>query len=191
MRFSSASLVAAAFAFALTFADIALAVDPNDPVVKACLRKCDVEQAKGFETAVKNYPNPRNAQRLRDIFSLTFTLLLAGTLALSSTAEAGQSECDTRCQVKLSYAVEKCIKKFPVTDSDARLDCNKPPVETERKCEARCRKTALKCFERCLLKANADWEPCVTKYKDPKDSRRIQCINDVEDARHKCYVPCQ
>ncbi|KAF9926348.1 hypothetical protein FBU30_004045 [Linnemannia zychae] len=66
MRFYSASLIAA-FVFALTFVDVAQAVDPNDPVVKACIRKCDVEQAKAFETAVKAYPDPKNAQRLRDI----------------------------------------------------------------------------------------------------------------------------
>ncbi|KAG0268804.1 hypothetical protein BGZ95_002306 [Linnemannia exigua] len=61
MRFSSASFIAAAFVAALTFAR---AVDPNDPVVKACLRKCDVAQATDFEAAVKTYPNPKDEQRL-------------------------------------------------------------------------------------------------------------------------------
>ncbi|KAG0025487.1 hypothetical protein BGZ81_007123 [Podila clonocystis] len=126
-------------------------------------------------------------------FSLTSTLLLAAcTLAtLSSTAEAGLNACNNKCHVKLSYAVERCIKKFPVTDSDARLNCNNPPVEAARKCEDRCQGIARKCDERCFLKANADWEPCVTKYKDPKDPKRIQCIKDVEYARIKCNAPCQ
>ncbi|KAG0295000.1 hypothetical protein BGZ96_012771 [Linnemannia gamsii] len=126
-------------------------------------------------------------------FSLTSTLLLAAcTLAaLSSTAQAGLNTCNNKCQVKLSYAVGKCIEKFPVTDSDARLNCNSPPVEAERKCEDRCRKIARKCEERCFFKANVDWEPCVTKYKDPKDLKRIQCIKDVENASIKCSVPCQ
>ncbi|KAF9922430.1 hypothetical protein FBU30_007436 [Linnemannia zychae] len=66
MRFYSTSLIVA-FVYAVTFVDIARAVDPNDPVVKACIRKCDVEQAQEFETAVKTYPDPRNDQRLRDI----------------------------------------------------------------------------------------------------------------------------
>lgn len=64
MRFSSASLVATAFVVTLTFADIVRAVDPNDPVVKACVRKCDVDQATDFEAAVKAYPDPKDQQRL-------------------------------------------------------------------------------------------------------------------------------
>ena len=64
MRFSSASFLAAAFVAVLTFADVARAVDPNDPVVKACVRKCDVAQATDFEAAVKTYPNPKDEQRL-------------------------------------------------------------------------------------------------------------------------------
>ncbi|KAK3822284.1 MAG: hypothetical protein JOS17DRAFT_754348 [Linnemannia elongata] len=64
MRFSSASFVAAAFVAALTFTDVARAVDPNDPVVKACVRKCDVAQAVDFEDAVKAYSNPKDPQRL-------------------------------------------------------------------------------------------------------------------------------
>ncbi|KAF9131472.1 hypothetical protein BGW39_001785 [Mortierella sp. 14UC] len=126
-------------------------------------------------------------------FPLTSTLFLAACMvaALSSTAEAGQNACNNKCQVELSYAVEKCIKKFPVTDSDARLNCNKPPVKAERKCEDRCRRIAIKCSERCFLKANTNWEPCVTKYKNPKDPKRIRCIKDVENARNKCSAPCQ
>ncbi|CAO3568019.1 unnamed protein product [Mortierella alpina] len=126
-------------------------------------------------------------------FTLTSTLLLAAcTLAaLLSTAEAGLRACDNKCQVKLSVAVEKCIKRFPVTDSDDRLKCNDAPVAAERQCEDRCRKIAIKCSERCFLKANAAWEPCVVNYKDPKDPKRIQCLKDVEAARLKCTVPCQ
>lgn len=67
MRFSSASFVAAAFVAALTFADVARAVDPNDPDVKACVRKCDVDQAKDLEDAVKAYPKPKDDQRLSAI----------------------------------------------------------------------------------------------------------------------------
>ncbi|KAF9559066.1 hypothetical protein EC968_006742 [Mortierella alpina] len=125
-------------------------------------------------------------------FSLSSTLLFtACTLAaLLSTAEAGQKTCDNRCQVKLSVAVEKCIKRFPIADSDDRLNCNSPPVAAERQCEDRCRAQALKCDAKCFLKANAAWEPCVTQYKDPKDPKRIQCLRDVENARLKCIVPC-
>ncbi|KAF9965826.1 hypothetical protein BGZ70_004026 [Mortierella alpina] len=120
-------------------------------------------------------------------FSLTSTLLLAAcTLAtLLSTAEADQKACDNRCQIKLSVAVEKCIKQFPVTDSDDRLQCNEAPVAAERKCEDRCRDIAVKCSEKCFLKANAAWEPCVVTYENPTDPKRIQCLRDVEDARLK------
>ncbi|KAK3838987.1 MAG: hypothetical protein J3R72DRAFT_447884 [Linnemannia gamsii] len=64
MRFSSGSFVAAAFVATLTFADVARAVDP---VVKACVRKCDVAQATDFEAAVKTYPNPKEKERLNVI----------------------------------------------------------------------------------------------------------------------------
>ncbi|KAF9946609.1 hypothetical protein BGZ72_000188 [Mortierella alpina] len=120
-------------------------------------------------------------------FTLTSTLLLAAcTLAtLLSTTEAGKGEvCTTKCQVKLSVAVEKCIKNFPVTDSDGRLECNKPLVAALRQCENRCREAAIKCEDKCFLKANAAWEPCVTQYKDPKDPKRIQCLKDAEETRH-------
>ncbi|KAG0290244.1 hypothetical protein BGZ97_006218 [Linnemannia gamsii] len=181
MRFSSASFVAAAIVAALTFADVARAVDPNDPVVKACVRKCDLAQATDFETAVKTYPNPKDKQRLSVIKWATVYRAEAGI---------GLNACNNNCQVKLSYAVEKCVKMFPVTDSDARLLCNTPPVDAERKCEDRCSKVSSKCSEKCFLKANTNWEPCVTKYKDPKDPKRIQCIKDVQDAYVKCYAPC-
>ncbi|KAF9926347.1 hypothetical protein FBU30_004044 [Linnemannia zychae] len=110
---------------------------------------------------------------------------------MSSTAEAGVNACNNKCQVKLSLAVERCIKKFPVTDSDARLSCNTPPVEAEYKCEDRCRAAGQKCYSKCFLQANKNWEPCVTKYKDPKDPLRIQCIKDVDNALWKCNGPCQ
>ncbi|KAF9941099.1 hypothetical protein BGZ67_005958 [Mortierella alpina] len=126
-------------------------------------------------------------------FSLTSTFLFAAcALAnLRSTVDAGNKACTNKCQVELSVAVEKCIKKFPTTDSDDRLNCNSPPVAAERQCEDRCRAISLKCSEKCFLKANADWEPCVTQYKDPKDPKRIQCLKDVENVRLKCTVPCQ
>lgn len=127
-------------------------------------------------------------------FSLTSTLLLAACMlaTLSSTAEAGTrlKACNNRCQVELSYAVEKCINKFPVTDSDARLRCNAPPVEAERKCEDRCSRISSKCEEKCFLRANANWEPCVTKYKNPIHPKRIQCIKDVQNAFTTCLGPC-
>ncbi|KAF9922429.1 hypothetical protein FBU30_007435 [Linnemannia zychae] len=101
---------------------------------------------------------------------------------MSSTAEAGVNECNNRCQIKLSIAVERCIKMFPVTNSDARLNCNNPAVEAEYKCENSCNAIGQKCWDRCFLKANKNWEPCVTNYKDPKDPLRIQCIKDVDNA---------
>ncbi|OAQ32471.1 hypothetical protein K457DRAFT_16479 [Linnemannia elongata AG-77] len=173
MHFSSAFFVAAAFVAALPFADVARAVDPNDPVVKACIRKCDVAQATDFEAAVKTYLNPKDKQRLSVIKWATVYRAEAGI---------GLNACNNKCQVKLSYAAEKCVKKFPVTDSDARLLCNTPPVEAERKCEDRCSKVSRKCSEKCFLKANTDWEPCVTEHKDPIDPKRIQCIKDVQNA---------
>lgn len=127
-------------------------------------------------------------------FPLKSALLLTACIlaTMSSIAEAGigLNACNNKCQVKLSYAAEKCVKTFPVTDSDARLLCNTPPVEAERKCEDRCSKVSRKCSEKCFLKANTDWEPCVTEHKDPIDPKRIQCIKDVQNAYVKCYAPC-
>ncbi len=65
MRFSSASIFAAAFVLALSFTDVACAADSTDPIVKACARKCNVKQATEFETTVKTYQDPKNADRLR------------------------------------------------------------------------------------------------------------------------------
>ncbi|KAF9283679.1 hypothetical protein BGZ68_005211 [Mortierella alpina] len=126
-------------------------------------------------------------------FSSTSAILFAAcSLAtLLSTAEAGLRACDNKCQIKLSAAVGKCISRFPIVDSDERLNCNDPPVAAERKCSDHCRAIASKCSEKCFLKANAAWEPCVTDYKDPKDPKRIQCLKDVENARLKCGAPCQ
>ncbi|KAG0345113.1 hypothetical protein BG005_001450 [Podila minutissima] len=126
-------------------------------------------------------------------FSLTPVIVVAiCTMAtMFSTAEAGLNACTRKCQIRLSIYVERCIKKNTITDSDARLDCNRPVVAAERMCEDQCRTVANKCWDRCFDKANTAWEPCVTIYKDPKDPERLKCINDVENAHRKCGGPCQ
>ncbi|KAG0087821.1 hypothetical protein BGZ93_006773 [Podila epicladia] len=184
MHFTSISFVAAAFAVALTITGVARAADPNDPVVKACIRKCEVEQATKFEAAVENYPDADNQ-------NLTVPSNVSKGSKIMLEAEAGLNACAHKCQITLSTKIEKCIIKNPITDSDARLDCNRPAVAAERKCEDQCRAIAIKCWDRCFDKANAAWEPCVTAYKDPKVPKRLKCINDVENAHRKCGGPCQ
>ncbi|KAF9165810.1 hypothetical protein DFQ26_009334 [Actinomortierella ambigua] len=116
--------------------------------------------------------------------SLTYTLLVAfcTAVALTSTTEAGVVKCTNKCEVALSKAIDTCIKKNAVTDSDARINCNERIVDAEEKCTERCNDLATKCYAKCDLKANKSWEPCVVKYKDSKDPKRIKCIDDIDRA---------
>ncbi|KAG0259667.1 hypothetical protein DFQ27_003951 [Actinomortierella ambigua] len=110
--------------------------------------------------------------------------------ALTSTTEAGREACMNKCDTKLSKEVEICINKNPIPDSDGRIQCNDVADEANETCNQRCRVIAEKCYDKCKLRSNIDWESCVVRYKGYKSSKRIKCINTVDNARYKCGALC-
>ncbi|KAF9971369.1 hypothetical protein BGZ73_005718 [Actinomortierella ambigua] len=124
--------------------------------------------------------------------SLNLALLatFCALAALTSSAEACVVKCTNKCEVTLNKAIETCIKKNPITDSDDRINCNERIVEVDEKCIQRCNDLAFKCYAKCDLKANKDWEPCIIKYKDHKDPKRIKCIDDIDRVRIACAQRC-
>ncbi|KAF9165807.1 hypothetical protein DFQ26_009331 [Actinomortierella ambigua] len=159
------------------------AVDLNDPVIVACVRQCNITLANSWENS------PLSTMK----FSLASGLLLTvyGLATLMSPTEAGLAKCRDKCLLKLSKAAERCMKRHPIVDSEARFSCNGAQGERYDACTDRCYVPYKRCSKKCNLRLHTNWESCIDGWADPADPERIKCIYDVlHKSYNLCVAPC-